>query len=147
MSGDLGYTRQQRKTIDSFVGMAGSAGAKFPELVAAQMILESAGGTALSGTNNFFGMKATAAESSTAKRTTEFRDGVERAETANFKNYSSPQESVNDLVNKWYKDYPGYQGVNNANSLEEAAMMLQQQGYATDPEYAQKLIQIANRFR
>jgi flagellum-specific peptidoglycan hydrolase FlgJ len=25
--------------------------------------------------------------------------------------------------------------------------MLQQQGYATDPEYAQKLIQIANRFR
>ncbi len=147
MSGDLGYTRQERKTIDSFVGMAGSAGAKFPELVAAQMILESAGGTALSGTNNFFGMKATAAESSTAKRTTEFRDGVERAETANFKNYSSPQESVNDLVNKWYKDYPGYQGVNNANSLEEAAMMLQQQGYATDPEYAQKLIQIANRFR
>ncbi len=147
MSGDLGYTRQERKTIDSFVGMAGSAGAKFPELVAAQMILESAGGTALSGTNNFFGMKATASESSTAKQTTEFRDGVEGTETANFKNYSSPQESVSDLVNKWYKDYPGYQGVNNANSLEEAAMMLQQQGYATDPEYAQKLIQIANRFR
>jgi flagellum-specific peptidoglycan hydrolase FlgJ len=147
MSGDLGFTRQERKTIDSFVGMAGAAGAKFPELVAAQMILESAGGTALSGTNNFFGMKATASESSTAKQTTEFRDGVEGTETANFKNYSSPQESVSDLVNKWYKDYSGYQGVNNANSLEEAAMMLQQQGYATDPEYAQKLIQIANRFR
>ena len=146
-TGDLGYTRQQRKTINNFVDMAGSAGAKFPELVAAQMVLESAGGTALSGTNNFFGMKATASESSTAKQTTEFRDGVEGTETANFKNYSSPQDSVNDLVNKWYKDYPGYQGVNNANSLEEAAMMLQQQGYATDPEYAQKLIQIANRFR
>ena len=147
MSGNLGFTRQERKTIDSFVGMAGSAGAKFPELVAAQMILESAGGTALSGTNNFFGQKAGENEEFTAKQTTEFRDGVERTETANFKNYSSPQESVSDLVNKWYKDYPGYQGVNNANSLEEAAMMLQQQGYATDPEYAQKLIQIANRFR
>ena len=146
-TGNLGYTRQQRKTIDNFVDMAGSAGAKFPELVAAQMVLESAGGTALSGTNNFFGQKATENESSTAKQTTEFRDGVERTETANFKNYSSPQDSVNDLVTKWYKDYPGYQGVNNANSLEEAAMMLQQQGYATDPEYAQKLIQIANRFR
>lgn len=92
-------------------------------------------------------MKATAAESSTAKPTTEFRNGVERAEVANFKNYGSSQESVDDLVSKWYKDYPGYQGVNNANSLEEAAMMLQQQNYATDPEYAQKLIQIANRFR
>ena len=147
LTGDLGYTRQQKKTINGFMDMAGSAGAKFPELVAAQMILESAGGTALSGTNNFFGIKATANESSTAKQTTEFRDGVEGTETANFKNYSSPQESVSDLVNKWYKDYPGYQGVNNANSLEEAAIMLQQQGYATDPEYAQKLIQIANRLR
>lgn len=147
VTGDLGYTRQERKTINNFMSMAATSGAKFPELVAAQMILESATGTALSGTNNFFGMKATAAESSTAKQTTEFRDGVERTETANFKNYSSPQEAVNDLVNKWYKDYSGYQGVNTANSLEEAAMMLQQQGYATDPDYAQKLIQIANRFR
>tara|TARA_B100000073_G_scaffold317378_1_gene294702 strand:- start:2080 stop:4656 length:2577 start_codon:yes stop_codon:yes gene_type:complete len=147
VTGDLGYTRQQKRTANEFVSMASASGAKFPELVAAQMILESAGGTALSGTNNFFGMKATSAESSTAKQTTEFRDGVERAEVANFKNYGSPQESVDDLVSKWYKDYPGYQGVNNANSLEEAAMMLQRQGYATDPEYAQKLIQIANRLR
>ena len=147
MSGDLGYTRQQRKTIDSFISMAGAAGAKFPELVAAQMILESATGTKLSGNNNFFGQKAGENEASTTKQTTEFRDGVERTETANFKNYSSPQESVNDLVNRWYKDYQDYRGVNNASSLEEAAMMLQQQNYATDPEYAQKLIQIANRFR
>jgi len=147
VTGDLGYTRQQKRTANEFIDMAATSGAKFPELVAAQMILESAGGTALSGANNFFGMKATASESSTAKQTTEFRDGVERSEVANFKNYGSPQESVDDLVSKWYKDYPGYQGVNNANSLEEAAMMLQQQGYATDPEYAQKLIQIANRLR
>lgn len=147
LTGDPGYTRQQKRTGNEFIDMALTSGAKFPELVAAQMILESAGGTALSGTNNFFGMKATSAESSTAKQTTEFRNGVERAEVANFKNYGSPQESVDDLVSKWYKDYPGYQGVNNANSLEEAAMMLQQQGYATDPKYAQKLIQIANRFR
>ena len=147
VTGDLGYTRQQKRTTNEFIDMAATSGAKFPELVAAQMILESAGGTALSGANNFFGMKATSAESSTAKQTTEFRDGVERSEVANFKNYGSPQESVDDLVSKWYKDYSGYQGVNNANSLEEAAMMLQQQGYATDPKYAQKLIQIANRLR
>ena len=70
-----------------------------------------------------------------------------KVHVANIKDYGSPQESVDDLVSKWYKDYPGYQGVNNANSLEEAAMMLQRQGYATDPEYAQKLIQIANRLR
>ncbi len=81
----VGYTRQQKRTANEFIDMALTSGAKFPELVAAQMILESAGGTALSGTNNFFGMKATASEASTAKQTTEFRDGVERVETANFK--------------------------------------------------------------
>ena len=139
--------RDEQRTANEFINMAEISGAKFPKLVAAQMILESAGGTALSGTNNFFGIKATTAESSTAKQTTEFRDGVERAEVANFKNYSSPQESVDDLVSKWYKNYSNYQGVNNANSLEEAAMMLQQQGYATDPNYAQKLIKIANRLK
>ena len=147
ITGDLGYTRQERKTIDSFVDMGAAAGAKFPELVAAQMILESALGTATSGTNNFFGMKAFGDEAFTEKQTTEFYDGVEEVETAYFKNYSSPEESVSDLVTKWYKDYPGYQGINNATSLEEAAMMLQEQGYATDPNYAQKLIEIANRIR
>ena len=140
-----GASFNQAATTNNFISMATTSGAKFPKLVAAQMILESAGGTALSGTNNFFGLKATENESSTAKQTTEFRNGVEGTETANFKNYGSPQESVDDLVSKWYKDYPGYQGVNNANSLEEAARMLQQQGYATDPEYANKLIKIANQ--
>ena len=147
VTGDLGFTRQQRSRANDFISMASDSGARFPELVAAQMILESAFGTVLSGTNNFFGMKATSSESSTAKQTTEFRNGVEGAEVANFKNYGSPKEAVNDLVSKWYKDYPGYQGVNNASSIEEAAMMLQQQGYATDPNYAQKLIQIANRLQ
>ena len=42
-------------TFQSVYSMAQRSGAKFPELVAAQWKLESAGGTALSGTNNFFG--------------------------------------------------------------------------------------------
>ena len=146
-TGDLGYTRQERRTIDSFVTMGAQAGAKFPELVAAQMILESALGTAVSGENNYFGMKAIASDSSTEKMTTEVYDGEEQAVSASFKNYGSPKESVMDLVSRWYQDFGGYQGVNNAASLEEAAMMLQEQGYATDPNYAAKLIEIANRIR
>ena len=140
-------TQPQRTGYDNFVNMARLSGAKFPELVAAQWALESAFGSAISGQNNFFGAKATSAESSTAKRTTEVVNGQEVATTANFKNYDSPQAAVNELVSRWYKDYQGYSGVNNANSLEEAAQMLQEQGYATDPNYAQKLIEIANRFR
>lgn len=145
--GVFAATQPQRTGYDNFVNMARSSGAKFPELVAAQWALESAFGSAVSGQNNFFGAKATSAESSTAKRTTEVVNGQEVGTTANFKNYDSPQAAVNELVSRWYKDYKGYSGVNNANSLEEAAQMLQEQGYATDPNYAQKLIELANRFR
>ena len=147
LTGNLGYTRQQKKTINGFMDMAASAGAKFPELVAAQVILESAMGTEESGANNLVGAKASEKEEGTFRETTEVIDGKEVRTVAKFKDYESPQAGINELVTRWHKDYPGYQGVNNASSLEEAAMMLQQQGYATDPIYAKKLIQIANRFR
>ena len=143
----VGYTRQQKRTANEFIDMAATSGAKFPELVAAQMILESAWGTEESGANNLVGAKASEKEEGTFRETTEVINGKEVKTVAKFKNYESPQAGINELVNRWYKDYPGYRGVNNANSLEEAAMMLQQQGYATDPLYAKKLIQIANRFR
>ena len=58
-------------TFQSVYSMAQRSGAKFPELVAAQWQLESAGGTALSGTNNFFGIKAAPGESGTVKSTWE----------------------------------------------------------------------------
>ena len=57
-------------TFQSVYSMAQRSGAKFPELVAAQWQLESAGGTALSGTNNFFGIKAAPGESGTVNETT-----------------------------------------------------------------------------
>jgi flagellum-specific peptidoglycan hydrolase FlgJ len=131
-------------TFNDIVNTARASGAKFPELVAAQWALESDSGKAPSGINNFFGMKATSNETSTSRMTTEYRDGTLNTEAANFKDYASKEDSVNDLVNRWYKNYENYQGVNNANSIEEAAQMLQQQGYATDPNYANKLIQILN---
>jgi flagellum-specific peptidoglycan hydrolase FlgJ len=129
-------------TFGDIVNTARASGAKFPELVAAQWALESNFGKAPSGMNNFFGMKATPNETSTSRMTTEYRDGALNTESANFKDYASKEDSVNDLVNRWYKNYESYQGINNANSIEEAAQMLQQQGYATDPDYANKLIQI-----
>ena len=44
-------------TWDGIEAAAAAAGAKFPEVVAAQWALESAYGTATSGKNNFFGIK------------------------------------------------------------------------------------------
>ena len=125
-----------------FVDMAAQAGAKYPQLVAAQWALESGWGKSPSGTNNYFGIKAAAGESSTSKQTWEVYGGKEVTTSANFKNYASPQGSVNDLVGKWHKDYKSYKGVNNASDAFTAADMLRQQGYATDPAYSEKLKKI-----
>lgn len=132
----------QPGTFQNMYLLAKEAGAKFPELVAAQWQLESAGGTAVSGTNNFFGMKALGGESSTLKATQEVINGQTITTSANFKNYRTPYEAVEDLVQRWYMDYKSYRGVNNASSAAQAAQMLRDQGYATDPQYVQKLIRV-----
>ena len=119
------------------VDMATKAGAKHPQLVAAQWALESAHGTTPSGKNNFFGLKSTSG--GTSKATWEVIDGKEVNTTANFMDFDSPQDSVNHLVSRWHQDYKGYEGVNNSGDAFSAADSLLSQGYATDPKYAQKL--------
>ena len=126
----------------SIVSMATTAGAKHPQLVAAQWALESGWGKTPSGKNNYFGIKASANESGTSKATWEVYGGQEVNTSARFKNFDSPQGSVNELVNRWYKDYDGYSGVNRAGTAREAADLLVQEKYATDPNYASKLKKI-----
>ena len=132
-------------TFQSVYSMAQRSGAKFPELVAAQWKLESAGGTALSGTNNFFGIKAAPGESGTVKSTWEEDSSGNAYDTsASFKNFDSPQASVDHLVTQWHKDYKNYRGANNSSTAADAAHYLRSQGYATDSKYADKLIKIMN---
>jgi hypothetical protein len=49
---------------------------------------------------------------------------------------------VKYLVTRWYKDWDKYEGVDRAPTLEAAAKALVQQGYATDPKYAEKLLRL-----
>lgn len=126
--------------------MAQKAGSKYPELVAAQFALESAWGTALAAKNNFFGIKATGSEDATVSNTREVVNGRSVYVDARFKNFATPQDAINHLVNQWYKDYKGYRGVNNASDAFAAAMMLKSEGYATDPVYAQSLQRLMNEY-
>ena len=128
--------------FQGFVDMARKSGAKYPQLVAAQWALESGWGKTPSGKNNYFGIKASSGEAGTSKQTWEVYGGKEVTTSARFKDYASPQGGVDDLVSKWHKDYGSYQGVNNAPDAFAAADMLKQQGYATDPKYAEKLKKI-----
>ena len=54
-------------------------------------------------------------------------------------------DCITDLVDKWYKDYRTYKGVNRALTPEQCAAMLKVEGYATDPMYPSKLVSIMNR--
>ena len=130
----------------AFYAMAQKAGAKYPNLVAAQFALESGWGTALSAKNNFFGIKATASESATVSNTREVYGGESTYIDARFKNFDTPQDAVNHLVTQWYKDYKGYKGVNNAPDAFAAADQLRAEGYATDPGYSQHLKRLLKEY-
>ena len=126
---------------DGVVQIAREAGAKYPELVAAQWALESNWGQHTSGIHNYFGLKG----AGKSVETTEYINGKPVVVKDAFINFSSLQECVEYLVDRWYKDYKQYKGINNAKTFSEAAQQLQAQGYATDPRYANKLISILNR--
>jgi len=115
-------------------------GARFPELVGAQWALESGWGKHTSGNNNFFGLKGNGSNVSTQ----EFYDGQWVTITAGFINFPSLSACVEYLVTRWYKDWKNYRGVNRAETIEKAAKALVSEGYATDPEYASKLLRIIN---
>lgn len=126
---------------DGVVELAREAGAKYPELVAAQWALESNWGRNTSGTHNYFGLKG----KGTTTTTTEYVNGVPISTRNGFLNFSSLKECVTYLVDRWYKDFKQYSGVNNAKSATEAAKQLVAQGYATDPNYVNKLVSIISR--
>lgn len=131
-------TRAFSNTWEGIEAAAAAAGAKFPEVVAAQWALESGFGKYTSGRHNYFGIKGTG----TIKTTWEDYGNGPVTIKAAFKDFASPYECVNHLVTQWYKDYKGYKGVNRAQSREECARLLKQEGYATDPIYSQKLIKL-----
>ena len=100
------------------------------------------------GSNSFnlFGIKAGGSWKgpTTEITTTEVIDGKAQKVKAKFRAYSSYEESFKDYA-KLMQDSPRYQGVMaNAKSAEGFAQGLQRAGYATDPQYANKLSKVIN---
>jgi hypothetical protein len=117
---------------------AKAAGALYPELVAAQWALESGWGKKTSGKNNYFGIKG----SGTKHNTQEFEGGKFVTINAEFEDFDSLYDCVVYLVERWYKNWKQYKGVNTTASNEAGARHLVKEGYATDPTYADKLIKL-----
>lgn len=119
------------------------------QLIIAQAALESGWGNreirTRSGkpSHNLFGIKATPDWNgeTTSVLTTEYINGVATKVKAAFRVYKSYAEALTDYA-RFIRDNPRYQRVVNSDSVEKAAHALQASGYATDPDYANKLINI-----
>ena len=133
-------TGDNNQRFQSAVALAKKLGAKYPEVVAAQFALESGFGNKPSGTNNFFGLKALPGTKGSLVNTEEDdASGKSKKVKANFINFDSEEKSFKYLIDKWYKDYKSFTGVESGKSVKEVTNLLQQQGYATDPNYAKTL--------
>ncbi|MFN1145944.1 flagellar assembly peptidoglycan hydrolase FlgJ [Serratia liquefaciens] len=124
------------------------------QLIVAQAALESGWGQreipAADGSPsyNLFGIKAGGSWDGpvTEITTTEFEQGAAKKIKAKFRVYGSYVEAMADYV-KLLTNNPRYAGVANARSPEQAAQALQQAGYATDPQYASKLVSVIQQMK
>ncbi|MBT2337264.1 flagellar assembly peptidoglycan hydrolase FlgJ [Variovorax paradoxus] len=146
--------------VDGFVQrMGGSAqvasvasGVPAP-LILAQAALESGWGKreirADDGTQSFnlFGIKADRSWKGPVVETTttEYVDGEPQRVRAKFRAYGSYDEAFTDYA-RFITRNPRYANVLAADTPAEAAHGLQKAGYATDPQYGQKLVRIMQKF-
>jgi flagellar protein FlgJ len=122
-----------------------------PRNLIAQAALETNWGTRVphdsSGrsSNNLFGMKASGQWSGTSvsAATQEYQSGMAVSTTGQFRAYDSRAQSFQDYVSM-LRGTPRYASALNTGSDTQAfASALQHGGYATDPDYARKIIAIA----
>ncbi len=92
---------------------------------------------------NLFGIKAGSSwtGATVAANTTEYQDGVAQQQVERFRAYGSYAESFQDYA-RLMNNNPRYAGVLAATDARSFAQAMQRAGYATDPEYADKIERI-----
>ncbi|HGY9618769.1 flagellar assembly peptidoglycan hydrolase FlgJ [Pseudomonas putida] len=126
-----------------------------PRYLVAQAALETGWGKSVmrntdgSSSHNLFGIKATGNWDGGQARaiTSEYRDGQFVKETAAFRSYDSYQDSFHDLVSLLQNNARYQDAVKAADNPEQFVQELQKAGYATDPNYASKISQIARQMK
>lgn len=118
-----------------------------PEALLAHAALETGWGQRMvpgsqqGSSNNLFNIKADKRWQGDKAHvmTLEFDGGVAKKEQAAFRVYGSVQESFDDFV-QFLQEHPRYQQALQAGTnVKEFSEALQQAGYATDPDYAEKI--------
>lgn len=123
-----------------------------PEILIAQAALETGWGKAINrdttgnSSHNLFNIKADQRWDgpSVVVNTLEYEDGVAKREMAHFRAYDSYADSFNDYVN-FLKSSQRYQTALGMNDSRDFVKELHAAGYATDPRYADKILNIVDR--
>ncbi|MFY0642747.1 MAG: flagellar assembly peptidoglycan hydrolase FlgJ [Bermanella sp.] len=123
-----------------------------PKAIVAQAALETGWGKHIihqgggKNSHNLFGIKADQRwDGDVAKVSTlEYREGIAKKEIAPFRVYDSYEHSLTDYA-KFVQDSERYKAaIENGKSIKGYSEGLQNGGYATDPNYAQKIQRIAS---
>lgn len=124
-----------------------------PSIILGQAILESNWGksTLASKYNNLFGIKAYGDQKKVSLETKEFVNEEWVTIQGDFKVYDSWEQSMDDHTQLFVQGVDWnpalYEKVITATNYQEAAQALQDAGYATDPGYAQKIIQVIETYQ
>ena len=139
---------RQRHNFQVVYNLAKKVGIKFPEVVAAQFGVESVYGSKITGTNNYFGIKADPQDIKTGNFTEadtfEEIDGKMVKVRAKFKNFKTLEESIKHYKKFWNDDIKDRKGTINVNTAEEAIIRLKENGYATDSDYVKLVTDVLN---
>ncbi|KAA8668240.1 flagellar assembly peptidoglycan hydrolase FlgJ [Vibrio gigantis] len=118
-------------------------------LLLAQAALETGWGSkmvknSLGNSNNLFNIKADRSwkGDKVATQTLEFHGKTAVKESASFRSYSSFEDSFNDYV-KFLNENPRYEtALQHQGNAENFIKGIHQAGYATDPNYADKVLRV-----
>ncbi|MFV0448956.1 MAG: flagellar assembly peptidoglycan hydrolase FlgJ [Vibrio sp.] len=121
-------------------------------LLIAQAALETGWGqkvvkNARGSSNNLFNIKADRSwqGNKVATQTLEYHQNTPVMEKATFRSYDSFQDSFNDYV-RFLEQNPRYNtALNHQGSDEEFIRGIHQAGYATDPQYADKVLRVKSQ--
>jgi flagellar protein FlgJ len=126
-----------------------------PNALLAQAALETGWGqsvpcnTAGDCSYNLFGIKAGSqwTGATTSSPTIEFESGVATRKVERFRSYDSAEQSFNDYAGLVRNSARYQDAVGTGDNVAAFAAALQDGGYATDPQYASKLVAVASQVR
>lgn len=148
--------KSAKEFMETMLPMAEKAAAKLgvdPTYLVAQAALETGWGKSIikqgdgSSSYNLFGIKThnTWDGDSARVMTTEYQNGKPVKEAASFRSYESFAHSFEDYVSFLQSNGRYEKALSSTANPEQFARELQKAGYATDPQYARKVSQIARK--